>query len=84
MGFTRCSKLINEICSFLLDVHRELANEENQQALAELVVRFDPLIKSESKFYGQIDEDIAQDIRETLFRALKKKKCVKNPNQVSI
>jgi len=51
----------------------ELVNEKDQLALAELVVRFDPLIKSESKFYGQIDEDIAQDIRETLFRALKKK-----------
>jgi len=51
----------------------ELINKNDQQALAELIVRFDPLIKSESKFYGQIDEDIAQDIRETLFRALKKK-----------
>jgi len=51
----------------------ELVNEKDQLALAELVVRFDPLIKSESKLYGQIDEDIAQDIRETLFRALKKK-----------
>jgi len=51
----------------------ELVNEKDQQALSELVVRFDPLIKSESKFYGQIDEDIAQDIRETFVKALKRK-----------
>ena len=53
----------------------ELSNEKDQQALAELIVRFDPLIKSESKFYGQIDEDIAQDIRETFVKALKNKIC---------
>jgi len=51
----------------------ELINEKDQQAIAELIVRFDPLIKSESKLYGQLDEDIAQDIRETLFQALKRK-----------
>lgn len=51
----------------------QLVNEKDQQALAELIVRFEPLIRSESKFHGCIDEDIAQDIRETFIRALKKK-----------
>ncbi|HVJ50102.1 helix-turn-helix domain-containing protein [Desulfitobacterium sp.] len=44
----------------------------DQQALAELLVRFEPLIRSESKLHGRIDEDIAQDIREAFIRALKK------------
>ncbi|WP_068963342.1 helix-turn-helix domain-containing protein [Desulfosporosinus sp. BG] len=51
----------------------QLVNEKDPQALAELLVRFEPLIKSKSKYNGHVDEDIAQDIRETLFRALKKK-----------
>ena len=28
MEYTRCSKLINEICSFLLDVHKSLIQED--------------------------------------------------------
>jgi len=51
----------------------QLVNEKDPQALVELLVRFEPLIKSRSKYHGHVDEDIAQDIRETLFRALKKK-----------
>jgi hypothetical protein len=37
----------------------QLVNEKNPQALAELLVRFEPLIKSKSKYHGHVDEDIA-------------------------
>ena len=47
--------------------------QNDPQALAELLVRFEPLIKSKSYMHGRIDEDIAQDIREAFIRALKKK-----------
>lgn len=49
----------------------QLVKQNDQQALEELLVRFEPLIKSLSKFHGQLDEDIAQDTRETFFKALK-------------
>lgn len=57
----------------------QLVNQNDQQALEELLVHFEPLIKSESKLHGQLDEDIAQDIRETFFRALKKKHFNNSP-----
>lgn len=47
--------------------------QNDPQALAELLNRFEPLIKSKSYMYGRFDEDIAQDIREAFIRALKKK-----------
>lgn len=50
-----------------------LVNENNYGALEELLLRFEPLIRSESRLFGKFDEDIAQDIRETFVRALKKK-----------
>lgn len=51
----------------------QLLVQNDPKALAELLVRFEPLIKSKSYMHGRIDEDIAQDIREAFIRALKKK-----------
>ena len=46
----------------------------DKDALDELVLRFEPLIVSLSRIKGERDEDIAQDIRETLVRAVKRHK----------
>lgn len=51
----------------------ELINQNDEQALEELLIRFDPLIKSKSRVRGRVDEDIAQDIREIFIKELKKK-----------
>lgn len=50
----------------------ELINQNDKQALEELLIRFDPLIKSKSRINGRVDEDIVQDIREIFIKALKK------------
>jgi len=51
----------------------QLVKQNDQQALAELIFRFEPLIKSESRFHERLDEDIAQDIREIFVKVLQKK-----------
>lgn len=51
-----------------------LVQSGDNAALDELVSRFEPLIISLSRFKGVRDEDIAQDIRETLVRAIKRHK----------
>lgn len=51
-----------------------LVQSGDNAALDELVLRFEPLIISLSRFKGVRDEDIAQDIRETLVRAIKRHK----------
>ena len=44
----------------------------DQQALTEILHRFEPLILSEAKINGTVDEDVAQEIREKFFTELKK------------
>lgn len=51
----------------------QLVNQNDWPAIEELLSRFEPLIKSKSRVNGCIDDDIAQDIRETFFRALRNK-----------
>lgn len=51
-----------------------LVQSGDNDALDELVMRFEPLIVSLSRIRGKQDEDIAQDIRETLVRAVKRHK----------
>lgn len=51
-----------------------LVHSGDKDALDELVMRFEPLIVSLSRIRGRQDEDVAQDIRETLVRAVKRHK----------
>ncbi|AFQ44254.1 helix-turn-helix domain-containing protein [Desulfosporosinus meridiei] len=51
----------------------ELLKQNDEQALVQVLIRFDSLIKSKSRVNGRINEDIAQDIREAFVKALKKK-----------
>lgn len=44
----------------------------NEQALGELIGRFDKLIRAQSKIFGHVHEDIAQEIKEKLVQAIRK------------
>ncbi len=48
------------------------AQNGDQEALSEILQRFEPLILSEAKINGIVDEDVAQEIRETFYMELKK------------
>ena len=40
--------------------------------MAELILRLENVILAESKLNGQVHEDVAQEIREKLIRAIRK------------
>lgn len=50
----------------------DLVLRGNESAIGELVSRLDLVILAESKIYGQVNEDVAQDVREKLIRAIRK------------
>ena len=44
----------------------------DQHASEEWIRRFEKVILAESKLYGRVNEDVAQDVREKLIRAIYK------------
>jgi hypothetical protein len=44
----------------------------DDKAMAELILRLENVILAESKLNGQVHEDVAQEIREKLIRAIRK------------
>jgi len=44
----------------------------DEEALGELVRRLDRVILAESRVYGKVNDDVAQEIREKLIKAVKK------------
>lgn len=61
MSYTKC-----DIPTLL-----RLASNGDQDALTEVLNRFDPLISIESQVHGHLNEDMAQDVRESLIKAIK-------------
>ncbi len=48
------------------------AEQGDQEALYEILKRFEPLVVAESRINGLADEDVAQEIREKFYTELKK------------
>lgn len=44
----------------------------DEEALEELIIRLEKVILAESRLYGRVHEDVAQEIREKLVQAIRK------------